>query len=86
MLDWNSINTVLLDMDGTLIDQRLDNHFFHDFIPELIAKRDDCHIDTVRENAMRLYDQYAGRLEFYCLDFWSQQFNLDLHALTAENP
>jgi putative hydrolase of the HAD superfamily len=28
MIDWNDIDTVLLDMDGTLLDRHFDDHFW----------------------------------------------------------
>lgn len=86
MLNWNTVDTVLLDMDGTLIDQRLDNHFFHDMIPDIIAKRDNLEVEQVRQQKMELYDNHAGTLDFYCLDFWERELNLDLRALHHENP
>ena len=33
VLDWASIDTVLLDMDGTLLDLRFDNWFWQEHIP-----------------------------------------------------
>ena len=36
-IDWSKIDTVLLDMDGTLLDLRFDNWFWQ----ELIPRRDD---------------------------------------------
>jgi hypothetical protein len=32
-LDWSAIDTVLLDMDGTLLDLRFDNWFWTELIP-----------------------------------------------------
>ena len=34
MLNWNSIDTVLLDMDGTLLDLAFDNLFWVKIVPE----------------------------------------------------
>ena len=31
---WQAIDTVLLDMDGTLLDLRFDNYFWLDLVPE----------------------------------------------------
>jgi len=81
MLDWDFIDTVLLDMDGTLIDQRFDNYFFDELVPQLIATREQRSIEAVRAEKIQLYEQYMGTLNFYCLDFWSQRLNLDLRRL-----
>ena len=39
-LDWNCIDTVLLDMDGTLLDLRFDNWFWQEHLPQLWAERE----------------------------------------------
>ena len=33
MIIWNEINTVLLDMDGTLLDLNFDNYFWYEYLP-----------------------------------------------------
>lgn len=33
MIAWKEIDTVLLDMDGTLLDLNFDNHFWKEFVP-----------------------------------------------------
>ena len=38
VLDWDSIDTVLLDMDGTLLDLHFDNHFWLEFVPHKYAE------------------------------------------------
>jgi putative hydrolase of the HAD superfamily len=38
MFDWNTINTVLLDMDGTLLDLHFDNHFWLSLVPLELSK------------------------------------------------
>ena len=41
MLNWSKIDTVLLDMDGTLLDLHYDSHFWLNVIPAAtrISKR-----------------------------------------------
>lgn len=38
MLNWNAIDTVLLDMDGTLLDLHFDNHFWLEHMPACYAR------------------------------------------------
>ena len=33
-VDWSQLDTILLDMDGTLLDLEFDNHFCGTVIPE----------------------------------------------------
>ena len=36
-VDWESVDTVLLDMDGTILDLRFDNWFWLELIPRRYA-------------------------------------------------
>ena len=38
MIDWSAIDTVLLDMDGTLLDLHFDNHFWQHHLPRRLAE------------------------------------------------
>ncbi|MBA1332769.1 haloacid dehalogenase, partial [Candidatus Endoriftia persephone str. Guaymas] len=38
MIDWQQIDTVLLDMDGTLLDLHFDNHFWLEYVPQRYAE------------------------------------------------
>ncbi|MDH5594749.1 MAG: haloacid dehalogenase, partial [Gammaproteobacteria bacterium] len=39
MIDWQRIETVLLDMDGTLLDLNFDNHFWREHVPQRYAEK-----------------------------------------------
>jgi len=43
-VDWGEIDTVLLDMDGTLLDLHFDNHFWLNYLPSVYAKQNDIGI------------------------------------------
>ena len=84
MIDWDSIDTVLLDMDGTLLDLHFDNYFWTQHLPQIYAKK---HRISERESSERLRDKFSsgqGTLEWYCLDHWSQQLDMDIPALKRE--
>ena len=38
MIDWEHIDTVLLDMDGTLLDLHFDNYFWTQHLPGVYAR------------------------------------------------
>ena len=84
MLDWNKINTVLLDMDGTLLDLNFDNHFWLEFIPARYARENQLTIDAARDILLPLFRSMEGKLEWYCLDYWSETLKLDIASLKAE--
>ena len=84
MLDWHTIDTVLLDMDGTLLDLHYDNHFWMEYLPQRYA---DIHGHTVSDAKQHLHQRIAaehGSLNWYCLDYWSEQLQLDIPALKRE--
>jgi putative hydrolase of the HAD superfamily len=84
MIDWEKIDTILLDMDGTLLDLSFDNHFWLEFIPSRYA---DAHHMSIKEAKKKLQPQFKkmeGKLEWYCLDYWSQALNLDIAGLKIE--
>ena len=39
IVNWEKIDTVLLDMDGTLLDLNFDNHFWNEFVPLKFAEK-----------------------------------------------
>jgi len=84
MLNWNKINTVLLDMDGTLLDLNFDNHFWLEFIPERYALQNQLTITEATEYLLPLFKSMEGKLEWYCLDYWSTILELDIAGLKAE--
>jgi len=84
MLDWNKINTVLLDMDGTLLDLNFDNHFWLEFIPERYALQNELTIAEATDFLLPLFKSMEGKLEWYCLDYWSEVLKLDIAGLKAE--
>ena len=38
-LDWDQIDTILLDLDGTLLDLNFDLEFWLEYIPEAYSKK-----------------------------------------------
>ena len=83
-LPWTEIDTVLLDMDGTLIDLRFDNHLWNVVVVRRFARREG--IDEAQA-ADRLYRDMLGRkasLDFYDLDYWARQTRLDIDGIHEE--
>ncbi|MEW5967554.1 MAG: GMP/IMP nucleotidase [Pseudomonadota bacterium] len=84
MIAWPQIDTVFLDMDGTLLDLHFDNHFWREHMPRRYA---ECHgLDEAiaRERLAQHYDRHAGTLNWYCIDFWSSELALDVVQLKEE--
>tara|TARA_R110000823_G_scaffold198080_7_gene329243 strand:- start:49860 stop:50525 length:666 start_codon:yes stop_codon:yes gene_type:complete len=84
MIDWSCIDTVLLDMDGTLLDLHFDNYFWLEHLPREYARQ---HKISEAESSERLHGRLGSRigsLEWYCLDHWSTQLDMDIPALKRE--
>lgn len=84
MIDWNAIDTILLDMDGTLLDLHYDNYFWQQHLPRRYAQTHR----TGREESRRLlnarFNRARGTLNWYSVDYWSEQLGLDIPALKRE--
>ncbi len=80
----NDIDTLLLDMDGTLLDLRFDNHFWVDHLPVrygdihgLEEELANAHVETALREA-------EGTMNWYCTDHWSRHFDVDIMTLKRE--
>jgi 5'-nucleotidase len=78
------VDTVLLDMDGTLLDLHFDNHFWQQHVPLRYAEARGLPRDVAREELMARYHARAGTLEWYSVDFWETELELDIMALKEE--
>lgn len=84
MLDWNAIDTVLLDMDGTLLDLHFDNYFWRTHVPLRYAEQHGVPLSASHEELRVRYQLHAGTLNWYCVDFWSRELKLDIARLKTE--
>jgi len=84
VLDWSGIDTVLLDMDGTLLDLNFDNHFWQTHLPQRYAAARGLPLAEGREELMARYHARAGTLDWYSVDFWASELELDIMRLKEE--
>ncbi len=75
---WNEIDTVLLDMDGTLLDLHFDNFFWLTYLPSVYSQTFDVEYEAAIADLHQRFHGKQGTMEWYCLDFWSEQLNLDI--------
>jgi len=78
MIDWEEIDTVFFDMDGTLLDLFFDNHFWNVLIPEEFSANKNLHIDEGRKLVFTLLAAEEGKLSWYKLDYLSEILELDV--------
>lgn len=84
MIDWAQIDCVFLDMDGTLLDLHFDNHFWLSHVPLRYAEKHGLKHEAGREALMPRYQGVAGTMNWYCVDYWSCELQLDIARLKEE--
>lgn len=84
MINWDDIDTVLLDMDGTLLDLHYDNHFWLEYLPAAYASTRGLSETDARDELVGKLDSMRGQLDWYCLDHWSERLQMDIPALKRE--
>lgn len=83
MIDWQQTDTVLLDMDGTILDLAFDNYFWRELVPRCVARARRQPVPAACEEVYALYAGKQGSLDWYCIDYWTEALALDLRALKS---
>lgn len=84
MIDWNAVEDVFLDMDGTLLDLHYDNYFWLEHLPRRYSEIKGCEVNQVRADLHGRYQRMRGTLDWYCLEYWQRELDIDLVALKHE--
>ncbi len=83
-INWQSIKTILLDMDGTLLDLHFDNYFWQEYLPVHWGKLNNMEVDEAKAQLKEWYSKEAGTLSWYCLDFWTDRLEFNVLELKAD--
>jgi len=81
MLNWDDIDTVFLDMDGTLLDLHFDNYFWLHHLPIKYAEFHGLKPEIALQTLTEHMQDRVGKLEWYCLDYWSELTQLPISQL-----
>lgn len=84
MLNWPQIKTVLLDMDGTILDLHYDNYFWLTHLPLRYSQHHNISIEMAHAQLRDYYESVQGTLKWYCLDYWAEQTKMPIKALKTE--
>ncbi len=84
MLNWQQIDTVLLDMDGTLLDLHFDNFFWKEYLPIEYARHNGKEPEQVKKYLYQLMEEAHGSIDWYCVDFWTEKLDIDIISLKKE--
>lgn len=83
-LDWRETETILLDMDGTLLDRHFDDHFWLEHVPRRWADHHRVPLKQARERLHSLFRSQERTLNWTDLDYWSERLGMDIPQLKLE--
>ncbi len=84
MLIWSNIDTVMFDMDGTVLDLHFDNYFWLTLIPTVYGQKHGMDAQQAATVIRSKYADQLGSLNWYCMDFWSATLDIDIATLKEE--
>jgi len=84
MINWQNIDTLLLDMDGTLLDLHFDNFFWKEYLPIEYARQHGQEPEQVKKYLFKLMDEAYGSIDWYCVDYWTEKLDMDIISLKRE--
>jgi 5'-nucleotidase len=84
-VEWEAIDTVLLDMDGTLLDLRFDNWFWLTLIPRRYAAANGLSVEEAGTVLRPKFQDVAHTLPWYCIEYWTRELGLDIAGLKRES-
>ena len=82
--DWQQIDTVLLDMDGTLLDLHFDNYFWLDHVPAQYAAHHGLSEEEALAELNKSFVGLRGTMNWYCLDYWTELTGLPIADLKRD--
>ena len=77
-IDWQTIDDVLLDMDGTLLDLHYDATFWLKTVHSIVASFTGTSENEIRDRFQKELKRHEGTLAWYCTDRWAEFFGIDL--------
>ncbi|MEA2115303.1 MAG: HAD hydrolase-like protein [Thermodesulfobacteriota bacterium] len=78
---WDAIDTVMLDMDGTLLDKHFDDYFWEVYVPEHYSLLHDISVEEAREQLITRYQAVENTLDWTDLEYWTRELGLDIPEL-----
>ena len=81
MVAWSEIDTVMFDMDGTLLDLHFDNFFWLKLVPEHFSKQHGVSEKKALAHMQSKSAEVHGTLDWYSIDYWQAELKLDIPRL-----
>jgi len=74
-------HTLMLDMDGTILDLAYDSFIWLDLVPKEYAKKLNITLGEATVDLSKHFARLQGSLKWYCLDHWSKLLDIDIFSL-----
>lgn len=81
---FDKIETILLDMDGTILDKYYDDYFWEIYVPEKFSLKYGVSFQEAQKILFSMYKAEEGTLNWTDIDFWSKKTGLDIFSLKKE--
>ena len=84
VIPWHQVQTIMLDMDGTILDLAYDSHFWLEYMPRAFAAANQIEIEEAKQQLRPIFEHWYGTLNWYCVEFWTNEVGLDIMQLKAD--
>lgn len=82
--DWSAIDTVLLDLDGTLLDLAFDNYIWLARVSEIYAENHGLSLAETHAELAPRFARVQGTLDWYCIHYWTRELGIDIEGVHRE--
>jgi len=84
VVPWSKIDTIMFDMDGTLLDLHFDNYFWLTLVPTIYSQNHSISQEDAFKIFLRKTEKVQGTLNWYCLDYWEKELQIDILQLKKQ--
>lgn len=81
MPPWTALDTIMFDMDGTLLDLHFDNYFWRELLPRVYSRRHGVSEAEARASIEAKSSAVRSTLDWYCLEYWRDELEFDVPGL-----
>ena len=74
-------DTLMLDMDGTILDLAYDSFIWLDLVPREYARKQGISLDDASAKLYKYFINLQGTLNWYSIDHWSNLLDIDIIKL-----
>ncbi|KAE9527815.1 GMP/IMP nucleotidase [Testudinibacter aquarius] len=85
IIDWDNIDTILFDLDGTLIDLHLDAYFWKQLVPQTYADKEGLDAQTCHARIQQLYRDIEHSMQWYDIDHWAKTLDLPIREMQRQH-